>query len=399
MRTLKTLILFAVAWASQAQAQTPNDPVLESTMRTYNLSEADARAQLSSLAEANRVGNRLEVDEPTRYAGLRIDRGQNLIIHVRLVGAADNILSKYTNNPAFVAEKARSPLRALKNKQQAIIHALAAHEKGYGVSLDAANGQIRVTVPDEAEVRGKLRAGGLVDDDVVIEHADSFIEPAVTEVGGFGLLGRYWSFSDGTGSVRDTATLGFIVKNSAGTRGVLTAAHFDECKFSKPVTGCTVNNPATDAQTSATLNFKGQQLGNDLDYEWRTSSANTFTNQIYYGAYMSITQVLDARSYQAGTLTVCKMGKTTGYTCGTVADCNQYATDPTYGIAGYFCRVSNNAGGYMADSGDSGGPVFASATAFGVVNAKITGGSYIGQMTFMPIQKISGLGLSILTTP
>jgi hypothetical protein len=58
----------------------------------------------------------------------------------------------------------------------------------------------------------------------------------------------------------------------------------------------------------------------------------------------------------------------------------------------------------MTDSGDSGGPVFGGgaaagqATAYGIVHSKVTSpADQVGQMMFMPIKRISGLGLSVAT--
>ena len=399
MRVSLFFAFAAALIADPAFAQTSSaDPVVDSVMRTYGLAETDARAQLSLLDEANRLGNRLAVEEPTRYSGLRVVRGKTTRIYVRLVGDADQLLAKYTTNPAFVAEKADIPLTALRNKQEALIRALHGLSN-YAVGLDVAVGRIRVATREPDAARSKLRAGNLLTGEVDVEQAADVYDETATVIGGYQVQGKYWPLADGSGNVRDLATGGFTVKNSAGTRGILTAGHFDQCKFSVTVSSCTPNSPAVDARTGVTLTYQGQQLGGDLDYEWRTSTGNTFTNQIYYGANMSVTQVLDARAYQAGTLTVCKMGSATGYTCGTVMDCNFWAVDTADGINGYFCRVHNNAGGGMADHGDSGGPVFASGTAFGIVSSRISGGTYTGDMCFMPIQKISGLGLSVLTTP
>lgn len=399
-----TLFAFLIALANPVYAQ-GEDPVVRHVMSTYGLSEADARAQLRLLDEANTLGNRLQSDEPTRYAGLRIVRGSNTQVFVRLVGAADQLLAKYTTNPAFIAEKADVPLVALRNKQNALVRALLA-KSDFAISVDVPTGRIIVSVPDVEKATGAIRASGLLGGNVVIEHVPTTYAAAATIVGGYQILGKNWDRTDGLGQVRATASLGFNVKNSSNVRGVLTAGHFDECSFTVAVNGCVKNSIATDAKSGATLTYQGQQLGNDLDYEWRTSSGNTFSNTIFYGtSYASgstqpVTSVVDPRAYQPGTLTVCKMGARTFYTCGTLMDPNFAVYNSTFGINGAYCRVQNNSAGLMADEGDSGGPVFGGGiTAYGIVEGRISGGTYIDQMVFMPIQKISGLGLSVLTTP
>lgn len=369
-------------------------------MRAYGLSAADATSRLDLLAAANALGNKLEADEPTRYAGLRVDLPAGKVF-VRLVGASTELLARYTSDPAFIAEKANVPLRALRNKQEAIIRSL----KGSGdfcVSLDVPQGRVRAVVRDASGGRSRLASAGLITPEVDIEEAPSCFRPTATVIGGPKLNGKTWTSTDGTATVADSASLGFVVTNGT-SRGILTAAHFDECKFSVTVSGCIKNSVATDSSTGAPLTWVNQQLGNDLDYEWRSSSGNTFTNKINYpgaASPMAITQTLDVRSYQAGTVRVCKTGWKTGYTCGTVANPNEYITNTTYGLAGYFARVHADPNyAAMADGGDSGGPVFGSATAYGIVNGVISGGPYLGDMTFMHIQKISGLSLSVLKVP
>ncbi len=45
------------------------------------------------------------------------------------------------------------------------------------------------------------------------------------------------------------------------------------------------------------------------------------------------------------------------------------------------------------------GPVFGANTAYGIIHAKVVATGMVGHMLFMPITRISGLGLSVATTP
>jgi len=390
-------IFLLVSVSVPVLAQENANPVLQSVMKSDHVSAQEAERRLRLLEEANRIGNRMEADEPVRYAGIRVERGATFAIVFRIVGEGEQILKRYTSDPAFRVEKADTPLRALRNKQQALINAMDKKTK-FMVSVDVAAGKVRVLVPNAEQVRGRLQSAGLLASDVVVEEVPDVVKPVVTVIGGYQVRGKSWAITTG-GTVNSSATLGFnIVHVPSNVRGVLTAGHFDECKFTVTVTSCTKNSPATDTNTGATLDFQAQRLGGDYDYEWRTSGGNTFTNQIWYGAYMTVTQVYDVEAYQPNTLTVCKYGARTGYTCGLVENPREYVSDPNYGIDGYYARVKNNATGPMADEGDSGGPVFGNYTAFGLVEAKITGGSYIDQMVFMPIKRI-GPDLQVLTSP
>lgn len=380
-----------------AVAQGGANPVVESLMKSDGISSQEAQRRLDLLEEANRIGNRMEAEEPVRYAGIRVQQGRDFAIFVRIVGEGESILRRYTSDPAFRVEKADTPLKALRNKQQALINAMDKKAE-FAVSLDVAAGKVRVLVLDAEALKGRLQSSGLLASDVIVEEVPDVISPAAAIVGGYQVRGKSWAVTGG-GTVNASASLGFnIVHVPSNVRGVLTAGHFDECKFSVAVTACTPNSPATDTNTGATLDFQAQRLGGEYDYEWRTSGGNTFSNQIWYGANMAITQVYDVEAYQPNTLTVCKYGFATGYTCGLVENPREFVSDPAYGISGYFARVKRNTTGNMADSGDSGGPVFGSATAFGLVTAKFTSGTFAGQMAFMPIKRI-GPDLRVLTTP
>lgn len=378
-------------------AQENADPVVESLVRADGISAEEARRRLALLEEANRIGNRMEAEEPVRYAGIRVQQGRDFAIFVRIVGEGEALLGRYTSDPAFRVEKADTPLRALRNKQQALVNAMD-RKAEFAVSLDVAAGKVRLIVLDAAAAKGRLQSSGLLASDVVVEEVPDVISPAATIVGGYQVRGKAWPVTGG-GTVNANASLGFnIVHVPSNVRGVLTAGHFDECKFSVSVTSCTPNSPATDTKSGATLDFQAQRLGGEYDYEWRTSGGNSFTNQIWYGANMAITQVYDVEAYQPNTLTVCKYGYATGYTCGLVENPREFVSDPAYGISGYFARVKRNTTGVMADQGDSGGPVFGNATAFGLVTAKFSSGTFAGQMAFMPIKRI-GPDLRVLTTP
>jgi hypothetical protein len=158
---------------------------------------------------------------------------------------------------------------------------------------------------------------------------------------------------------------------------------------------CVRNSPMKD-QTGVSLTWVAQRNAGGEDYEWRTASnsTNTFPNTIRYSTTtMPVTTVRDPTTYSVGT-TVCKQGRTTGYTCGPIQSTN---TALTYnGVSGTYVRVARDTGGTMCDTGDSGGPIFQLNTALGIMHSKST--SFPGQCYFMPIQRISSLGLSVVTS-
>lgn len=88
---------------------------------------------------------------------------------------------------------------------------------------------------------------------------------------------------------------------------------------------------------------------------------------------------------------VCKQGVSTGYGCGTIVD-NSVLPSFVPNAKATFVRVLRNKDTAFTLGGDSGGPVFVSDTAYGV----LSGGS-LHSMVYMPIHYIGDLGLSVLT--
>ncbi|MCD9098059.1 S1 family peptidase [Luteimonas fraxinea] len=96
--------------------------------------------------------------------------------------------------------------------------------------------------------------------------------------------------------------------------------------------------------------------------------------------------------------TVCKYGITGGYRCGEIADKNSQSN--YNGVVGTYIRVRNASNLAMSIAGDSGGPVFGSNTAYGLIHGRgATGTAFVNDMFFMPIERFSGLGISVVTTP
>ncbi|HEX8380869.1 MAG TPA: trypsin-like serine protease, partial [Allosphingosinicella sp.] len=215
------------------------------------------------------------------------------------------------------------------------------------------------------------------------------------------------------GTWYDNASLGFAVTYTTSTgataRGYVTAAHFDECKPSSGIVlaSCTVNQPATEVASGATLNFVRQNFTTDHDVELRTTSSSAIapTNVVRYGggAYAYTSYAITGTGIFSISYPVCKQGQSTFYTCGTVADTAALVSDANSGLYGRFVRIQPNSGTpKMADHGDSGGPVFAGGgLAMGLTTAAFLDPSspFYNQMVSMPISRLSGVSASVLTVP
>lgn len=178
-----------------------------------------------------------------------------------------------------------------------------------------------------------------------------------------------------TASSGSFCTSGFTVKNSSGVTAMTTAAHCEGMN--------TYYNPNG---TSIALTFVTEALDADQDVEIHTSGY--VERPEFYADSATVARVLTGRRLRSSTAAgdqVCHRGARTGYSCGYVQATNY---TPTYaGACGsvacsaVFVLVDGGTGTACGD-GDSGGPVFASQTAFGLVKSASFSGYAAGQCNF-----------------
>jgi hypothetical protein len=168
-----------------------------------------------------------------------------------------------------------------------------------------------------------------------------------------------------------SCTTGFTVKNSAGTRGVLTAGH------------CGNTSRAYFATQSGSVFSMSDALdetenANGRDWQWHTVPGHTPINQIYtgYNGFVTITAT-KSQSSMGGAL-ICHMGIGSGYSCGYVASVSHapggdYATEVCSGTCNNECvRVRQlcfqGCAPLYSNGGDSGGPWHSGGTAYGILS-------------------------------
>lgn len=178
-----------------------------------------------------------------------------------------------------------------------------------------------------------------------------------------------------------TCTSGFSVQNGSGTRGISTAAH---CSNSQSYSG-------------TALTYQSGDITGNQDVQWHTAPGFTVTNQFESGIGVRSCTATESRSTQAVGDFVCKNGKTTGYTCGSISS-TTYAPSYVTSASSTFIRVNNDQGyADLSSGGDSGGPWFLSNTAYGTHSG--SPGDDANDAIYMAINYISSLGVSVLTAP
>ena len=168
-----------------------------------------------------------------------------------------------------------------------------------------------------------------------------------------------------------TCTTGFTVRNSSGVRGVSTAGH---CGNSQSLSGYS-------------LTFRSERYSGSYDIQWHNASGHTYPNTIRVSSSTRSITATRSRTSQTVGSQVCKQGKTTGYTCGTISTISYCASG-----ACTWVRVAGN--GYnLSEGGDSGGPWFSGNTAYGSHTYGIGNDS-----AYMPVNYFAGISVSIATS-
>ncbi len=373
-RLLAVSVALAPLAVTQALAQNSEAGTRQyAEYRGVSTSEASKRMQFEH--DAGALNGRLAREQPDTFAGLYIEHDPEFRVVVRFTGDAAKQLAKYTKDPVFVAENAPRSLELLRATQEEIGVQLTSAKMDFASEVDVRTSSLIVYVldPDHAgEVLSKLL--GAVDF-VTIKETPGFIQ--TTNVSGGRLLE----------GATQSCTSGFnVVEDLTGELGILTAGHCDD------------NN--THRNPTVSILFKGQAAAGSFDVQWGAQRKNGVIwpqkNEIIAGgSTLSITDEASLSDMTVGR-SVCKSGMVTGVTCGTIVD-PEFAANFN-NVAGTYVRVASGNGSLMNDHGDSGGPVYFGNTAFGLVHGRGNPGTpWANDLFFMPIERISPLGVSVIT--
>jgi len=166
-------------------------------------------------------------------------------------------------------------------------------------------------------------------------------------------------------------------------KGITTAAHASN----------------TQSYGGVNLPFQSANYGTYYDIQWHTAPGFTVTNKIKYrsdGTNMSITTTKHRSQQWVGAL-VYKYGKISGFGAGYISS---LTFRPSYvpNAQATFIRVDNTAGySNLSSDGDSGGPWFTAYTAWG--SHCTHPGDDPNDAVYMAINYVSGIGVSIMTSP
>lgn len=203
-------------------------------------------------------------------------------------------------------------------------------------------------------------------------------------------------------------TLGFAIywdpdplNNSK--RRITTAGH---CPVGTYTSGVSEENVTVELIFKG-VEYPGSTNRQDLRWDAPAVASNIVTNKIFTGyGVRQITSMYTWTQVQNGEY-VCKYGRTTGYTCGTIETKYQDSCSWWDWLTGWclysFVRVSTSSKTtVLSKEGDSGGPVFLVGVAYGQVSFAepewaIPGGYH--SYAYWPINRLSLRNLNLLTVP
>lgn len=325
--------------------------------QTFGVSPQEGARRLQLQDAVDALNARLTEEQAATFAGLTIEHTPEFHVVARFTRKGEETLQPYLS-PALAqvvrVEPARFSLQQLERRLEASYNRVrnAGIPAAGEVDVRANRAEVHVLRGRSAAARGVLGEG----ETAVVVEVDHLPKEEISMYGGLPI---------------STCTTGFTVVNSSGTRGVSTAGH---CGNSQTLSGYA-------------LTFRGEAYSGSYDIQWHNASGHSYPNTIKVSTgTRSITGTRSRTSQTVGSQ-VCKQGKTTGYTCGTISTISYCASG-----ACTWVRVAGN-GTNLSEGGDSGGPWFSGNTAYGSHTYGIGNDS-----AYMPINYISGISVSVATS-
>lgn len=313
----------------------------------------EARARLRLQDEATQYAATLMAENPTGFVEMELQHKptfkvvlyyQKSIDRELLTRSAPVTLRKYlVFNPI---NKSREQI--LQNRQ-AINAALNAAGLRYGLEFSLRSGKFKLQIPEQADEASYLAVlPSTISSDLTIIRG-----PMAEDIDA--LYGGWWFTAGGV------CTAGWPIRNSAGQEALLTAGHCGpphQMYFSWRE-GPTLSPPSVQVEgdngwqtTDYAMYPLGPHTTTRVIYVQNDTQYNGYTNRVP-GIITTYYEITHPRQTANGQY-VCKNGGRTGITCGTVVDKN-FSDSNNKNLV----KVSQSSQPYIAEGGDSGGPVFA----------------------------------------
>lgn len=391
-RFLLTAATFAFALPAIAQEIDPEDRDAAAVAQMRGISVAEAKKQANLDRQVAQLAERLAKNP--NFVGLRIVRvGATYRVHASFKRgnkpAKDSLGATGDLAPVVDTAEGTYTIAEQEETRSAVLAALPSQSVRFNVFPDPDTGLIIVETDNVEKAQRSLANLG---SKVEVRSAPGFLAQTVALQGG-----QTVTFTRTNGAAGGNGSSAFGVKSSTGS-GILTNGH-GLIAFNGT---WSVASPGGLSTQGVTLQVKGALNDATRDLSWGqnpNATANTVSNRIFDGqGQRAITS--GATSLPANGTTICKYGISTGYQCGTVENNNFTGSNGGQPV-GPMILVGGTAA-TIQKCGDSGGPLFVGAIAYGVASATIDNGvdptcAQGSKVVYTPISRIAGLGLSLIT--
>lgn len=355
----------------------PGNNMAKSYAADFGVSVGEATRRLKQQNKMRALRARLMAKYPDTFAGLYANNRGSFKVVARLVGEASDVASITALDPELAPDLVTEPAARSLKKLEGDLDAIVAQHEGAGVDfnvgVDEARNTLVLSVTDTAALDSARKAGRLkLPEYIEVREVASLVVPTVAVYGG-----RSYLQSD-----LNWCTTGFtVVQVSTGTKGSTTAGHCDDvAKYNSNLSTSINYNSSGSYLVTVRQNWKG----NNMDLQWHSVSTGSYPNQFWDGVqYVTVSGTI---ATSVGDY-VCKFGRTTARTCGTVEQYNVWVTG-----YGYMTKVVGSS--KMNDFGDSGGPVFKGSLAAGWVHGKDAAGALYYMEAYMPESEGAGIRIT-----
>lgn len=342
--------------------------------REFGVSIAEASDRLALVGPVSELATTLERDYASTFGGLWIENAPAYRVQIRFAADPRTVLSLTKGTPL---EGIVDVLPAQYSIDELIEAAEALRARTttapFDLVVNIQDNRLDVSVLSTADVAAftSAYARALPASARIIE-VPSLIQPATEIYAGL--------------SLPDCTTGYSVIKIGTGTKGTTTAAH---CANNQSIYG-------------VSLTFKGEAYSGSNDEQWMTSSTSfTFVNKAADGSGYPYWRYITSRTFRANQAIgawVCKYGKVTVYTCGTITATNVApgyvpSAQPTY------VRVAHSSTyPFQCQGGDSGGPVYQNNSAWGIIEGRIYTDTWSDLIYTQTNFVEGGIGVTILTS-
>lgn len=370
-----TAVSSCLVMSANVRAQDTGSPQDRETIETFyaaqhSVSALEATQRLGRLKEISSIEKQLSEKFPNQFGGLYVVHSPEFRVIVKMTGNGQGLLKQITSDPLYTVEKAETPVKQLYQLKDRIAKKLMADTKGFfTTNVNIREGVVEIRSLNIATIQALMTADLINNKNIRLIQVSSGGEDTATIYGGARLAGS-----------TQVCTTGFNVSADGGD-GIITSGHCDPQMTVSDVTFRFVSRAYKDSTT----------WGFDVQF-MRPSSDQTYPNQFYKTS--STLETVSSVFYAADlplNWPLCAYGRTTNaLKCGTLKGKFEVRRD-NRGITGSFFRAATDDGSAFNTGGDSGGPVFGSGTAYGIIKGK-GDSSNPNDMYFMDIQTLEAAG-------